>query len=149
METLGIMKFQYDQFLYNLVVAHSPLLAAKQTGLLIQLSNLHEFVLFSLFSVFVIDKTIRSTMPINLTRIFQKHPECGKKRNLHQHKGWAMHGAQSWLYTDDDLSTREKLGSSLIPDLDGKHKQKDGICLKTQSSSGKPSMEGHTERKKK
>lgn len=52
-----------------------------------------------------------------------------------------MHGAQSWVYTGEDLSTREKLGSGFIPGQDGKHKPEDRICLKTHPSSGKSAWE--------
>lgn len=48
-----------------------------------------------------------------------------------------MHSAQSRAYADEDLSTREKLGSSFIPGQDGKHKPEQGICLNTHPSSGK------------
>lgn len=48
-----------------------------------------------------------------------------------------MHSAQSWVYTGEDLSVREKLGSSFIPGQDEKHIPENRVCLKTHPSSGK------------
>lgn len=102
-----------------------------------------------MFSVSVINKAIRWAMPIHLTRIFQKLiqdiiediPECGKRIFVSIRNSTGGCSA----YTDEDLSTREKLVSSFIPCQHGKHRLQDRVCLKIHPSSGKSAWKRHTE----